>query len=353
METTKKQLTNLNKFRTCGRVEDQHVYIAGGYFTAFSLGGKKFGGSVYYRLAHRSENVSGPAAVPVADFVKIAKKQTIEAIGSTGKQRAKITTSSGEFELGGGDLELIKQAPDILDFTGLSIEAETLKSLKKYCSTDDLRPAMQGVFIDAEDQKMVATNGHRLKWQEIDAPGIDSLIIPADIIALLSESSYKLHNCAQWTGPRTGKMFALVGDTETVFFNEINEKYPNWQSVVPRESDTEQTFTLNIKEALKACQAAQVVANSESGIIRLVPSGEAVILRAEDIDTSQEYKSKPIGSFEAVEPFEVGYNIEYLEATLKDQKSAETLELKITGKNRAARFNGTGLLMPVMLNTYA
>jgi len=353
MKTSNKQLTNLNKFRTCERVEDQHVYIAGGYFTAFSLGGKKFGGSVYYRVAHRSENISGPAAVPVADFVKIAKKQTIEAIESTGKQRAKISTESGCFELGGGDLELIKQAPDILEFTGLSIEADTLKSLKKYCSTDDLRPAMQGVFIDTESQKMVATDGHRLKWQEIETQGMDSLIIPADIITLLSGSNYNLHKCAEWSGPRTGKMFALVGDTETIFFNEIYEKYPNWQGVVPKETDTEQTFTLNIKEALKACSAAQVVANSDSGIIRLVPSGDAVILRAEDIDTSQEYKSKPIGIFEAVEPFEVGYNIKYLEATLKDQKSAKTLELKITGKNLAAIFNSTGLLMPVMLNTYA
>jgi len=95
-----------------------------------------------------------------------------------------------------------------------NIQASVLGSLKNVITTDELRPVMNGVLIDPENNVMVASDAHKLVVIPVKAGGKKRIIAPKNI-----NNSYKY---------KKGQ--------------EIEGNYPDYKAVIP-----EKTTTLNDK----------------------------------------------------------------------------------------------------------
>lgn len=340
---TKKQLTKLNKFKksslpilTCALIDSESI-------TAVQPE------DLYYTVRH-GLSVEGTHVVPIEQFVKIARKYDIEQIRhGVGLHSIDIVTKAGTFTLTGEEPEHFPSIPSAPEKSqALHVSRELLAEYNTYASDDDLRPAMCGVYFGAD---MVATNGHVLKWHALtDAPE-SPYIMPSDTITLLTEASYAV---SHFSDPdRIGRnLLSLSGQTEQIICETIDEKYPDYKSVIPAPADDGMILKIDSAAIGKAIQAAGIVAGN--GNLRLSPSGAgAVTLLSEDVDTGRSFRAENIATAEGAR-FDIGFNSEYLSQALKNAGSAPRIEC--SGPNRAGIVNrttqGGTLIIPVMLNTY-
>ena len=332
---TNKHLTNLNKFakgKSLPILECCNIQSA--YLTVTDL-------KISYSIAHGWQ-VDNPVIVPTAELVKIAKKYRIDRIHSDGR-KAHIETDAGTFSLGLSDPIHWPDIPAPATAQRMIIERDKIADLGPYISTDDLRPALMGVLFD---QDICATNGHILKWR--DNPhfedGYTPFIMPGDVLPLITADEYR-----HYYG---GKYCTLQGDNETIHYERIDQAYPQYRNVIPK--DNNRLSKIVKKDALKAIDAAKITANSTSKNVELHING-SIHLKAYDVDLSKEYKSPSIGTAlespdDPGDVFKIGFNWGYLERAIKDGPDECIVNMSIP--NRAAIFNGDTLVMPVMLNSY-
>lgn len=347
MKATKKQLTQLNKFKKAQLPILETALINSDSLTACNLGSGRFEVPTWYQLEH-GLTVTGSGCIPIAELVKIAKKYDIDSITFDEKFKAELTTGAGSFFIMGEDPKEFPTIPKIERQSDIKIDISTVSRLKTFTSSDDLRPAMQGIFFDAESNEAVATDGHRMRWEQLGSNlKFDSFILPNCAIDILTCESYN-HYPANNDGHEI-----IVGGNERVIYQSVNEKYPNFKSVIPRKDSDMPVLDINADKALKAIEAALIVCNQTSYIIELKSKNKDVYIYTGDIDTNQEFKSEPIGFCSSDDDIRAGFNGKLFQKMLKDFKKEDKFEVTLTGKNRAALINDTGLLMPVMLDSYA
>src|SRR5690554_5428764 len=105
-------------------------------------------------------------------------------------------------------------------------------------SSDDLRPAMMGVYFQmgTEESRFVATDGHRLvKYtnREITASQDSNFIVPDKALSLI-QKTISGENC-ELTVTEDHARFKS-GNT-IVITRLINEQYPSYDSVIPKDND--------------------------------------------------------------------------------------------------------------------
>src|SRR5699024_8211162 len=68
----------------------------------------------------------------------------------------------------------------------------------------------------------------------------------------------------------------------------INEQYPNYDSVIPREND--KLMVINKEQMLATVKRVAIFSSSTTRQIRLQMGSDQLVIRAEDIDMSSEAK---------------------------------------------------------------
>lgn len=337
--TMKKQLTNINKFKKDSIPVTENALIEPGKLTVVNLG-SKFNGTVYYSIKHDIE-VNEPCLIRVEQFVKIARKYDIRSINhESGK--VELQTGSGSFSFGSEDVEDFPLIPELKENTGYKITKETIDLYKKYMSSDDLRPAMNGIYFG---DGICAVDGHRMRYQFDGGIGEDSeFILGSDAVGLLTQDVY-MHGIYERNDT---KMYALMSENETIIYDEIIDKFPNWREVIPQINDDSMKCSFQDQEVKKIIEAALIVANERSKQIIIEENGGKLVLTAEDIDLSQSYKSEQFGT--AKEGYRSGFNGVYFTEMIKNNPG--TIEMIQPNKNRAVIINGNELLMPVLLDSY-
>lgn len=344
-----KQLTQLNKFKSGKLPITQTALINSDYLTACNLGTGKFETPTYYQIKH-GINVTGTGTgcLPIEQLVKIAKKYDIQSISFNDKYKAELETDSGSFFIVGESPDDFPSIPKIDKQSDIKIAIDQIDKLKGYTSTDDLRPAMNGIYYCPDNIEAIATDGHRMRWAELGSNlKFEGFILPNCVIQLMNDSQY---NHYPECNVDYGKFEAIISNNERIFYQKIEETYPNYKSVIPPTDSRLPKIKIDIKEAQKAIAAALIVSNNYSNIVELHFKDNEVFLYSCDIDLGQEYKSDSIGTYKIDPGYRIGFNGKYLEETLKDFKKEERFDMLLSGKNRAAIINDTALLMPVMLD---
>jgi DNA polymerase III subunit beta len=138
----------------------------------------------------------------------------------------------------------------------------------------------------------------------------------------------------------------------------INEQYPNYESVIPRDNDKELTVDKN--QMLSTVKRVSVFSSSTTRQIRLQLSPDKLTIRAEDIDMSSEAK-ETIACDYSFDDMEIGFNAKYL-ADVLSNVDGEEAKFEFSTPNRAGIVKPVEesegeemlmLVMPVMLNNYA
>lgn len=279
------------------------------------------------------------------------------------KYNIKFRTDKGTYKLVGEDPDEFPEVPNLDEGHTLNTTKDImLKAIDKTLfavSNDDLRPAMMGVYFDIspEESKFVATDGHRLvKYIKTDLTSDEeiSFIVPEKALNLVQKALHA-EECDLTV---TDDHARFKSGNTIVITRLINEQYPNYESVIPRDND--KNLVINKEQMLATVRRVAIFSSSTTRQIRLQMSPDKLTIRAEDIDMSSEAKETVACEY-SDEEMEIGFNAKYLADVLGNVDGDEVF-FEFSTPNRAGIVKPSEeedneqmlmLVMPVMLNTYA
>lgn len=279
------------------------------------------------------------------------------------KFNVKFRTDKGTYKLVGDDPDEFPEVPNLdeghtLDTTRELILSAINKTLFAV-SNDDLRPAMMGVYFDIgpEESKFVATDGHRLVRyikNDLTADEEITFIVPEKALSLVQKALHA-EECEMTV---TEDHVRFKSGNTIVITRLINEQYPNYDSVIPKDND--KRMVINKEQMLATVRRVSIFSSSTTRQIRLQLNPDKLTIRAEDIDMSSEAK-ETISCEYAEDEMEIGFNAKYLADVLGNIDDEEVF-FEFSTPNRAGIVKPSDedeneqmlmLVMPVMLNTYA
>lgn len=279
------------------------------------------------------------------------------------RKNIKFRTDKGTYKLVGDDADEFPEVPNLDDGTSINTTSEQVhKAVQKTLfavSSDDLRPAMMGVYfqIGTEESKFVATDGHRLvKYtsREIKADSEVNFIVPDKALSLI-QKTISGDKCDLNV---TEDHARFKSENTIVITRLINEQYPNYDSVIPRDND--KFLTISKDQMLSTVKRVAIFSSTTTRQIRLQLEEDKLTIRAEDLDMSSEAK-ETISCEYSDEGMEIGFNAKYLGDVLSNIDDDE-VTFEFSSPNRAGIVKPSEedenedilmLVMPVMLNNYA
>ncbi len=308
---------------------------------------------------------AGSVAIPARRLLETLRQLPNSTVFFEVDERNNVLfkTDKGTYKLVGDDSDDFPEVPDLYD--GVTIESDTdvvQQAINKTLfavSNDDLRPAMMGVYfqLGPNASQFVSTDGHRLvkySTQDITTSEDHSFIVPDKALALIQKSISDEQTTLQVTQDHVS---FKSGDTQLIT-RLINEQYPNYESVIPRDND--KFLTIGKDQMLSTVKRVSIFSSSTTRQIRLQLESDKLTIRAEDLDMSSEAKETIECDYNN-ESMEIGFNAKYLSDVLQNIDGDE-VSFEFSSPNRAGIVKPTHsgeneemlmLVMPVMLNTYS
>jgi len=254
-----------------------------------------------------------------------------------------ISSKFGEYKISGQNVNDYPSVPTLETEESVKIKNEFLKRMIEKtlyaCSTDNLRPALTGVFcqIFADHIRMVSTDGHRLvkiSNSDFSSPNVQrELIIPTRALNLVArnisdDGSQEI---------LIGKNHVLFRFTDTLLYSRIiNEPYPDYERVIPQNNSKE--LLINRDSMIASVKRVSLFSNPISFQVKLRLADNKLDIFAQDIDFGGEAHESLACSYSSDE-MEIAYNANYLLDTLRHIGTEEIrLSLEST--------DGPGLVFP-------
>ncbi|NQT26299.1 DNA polymerase III subunit beta [candidate division KSB1 bacterium] len=232
-----------------------------------------------------------------------------------------ITTDQGFYKISGISKDNFPEIPIPSQERVISMENQKLRRMLSKTifavSSDELRPALMGVFIQlvGNELRMVATDGHRLsKIVDTKFPTQDSpikMIVPPKAVQIAlkhldGEGSTQLHM------NESGLSFSF-GKT-TLFTRLVEGQYPDYERVIPRDND--QLLVADKNLLIASVKRVALFSSALTRQIRFsVSSGKLAVL-SEDVDMGGEAREELSVDYQG-ESMEIGYNAQYVMDLIK------------------------------------
>ena len=312
----------------------------------------------------------GSVAIPAKILIETLKnlpEQPVTFSIDDQNYNIEINSDNGRYKLAGENSADFPKVPGVNDGYSSDINSEILNSAISNTifstSTDELRPAMTGVFfkLSSTGCTFVSTDGHRLvKYIRTDIKGDEvdhDMILPRKSLNLLKSilptdksSDIKLDFNA------SNAYFSF--ENIKMVCRLIDERYPDYDNVIP--SDNSNTVTITKSELLGTLKRISIYANKTTNQVRFKITGSEILISAEDLDFSNEANER-ISCEHDGDDIEIGFNAKFLIEMLSNIESEKVI-LKLSEPNRAGLLipedindneDITMLVMPVMLNDNA
>jgi len=227
----------------------------------------------------------------------------------------------------------------------------------KHASTDELKPALQGVWVKQEKGTIQSctTDGHTLEY----IPNLDSDekgeitrdfegIIPPKCLQILTKL-------------RIERMHVAIGENYiqfclphymVLYSRLIDENFPDFLSILNQENPHE--LVVDKKTILRAVEAATPFANKETCLSQLMLRNGSISLSARDYDRGLTFATEIKHSGHTGDEYAVGFNLKLLQKTL-ESVPVDNILWKYRDNHSANLFvaqndnSKTNLLMPVRL----
>jgi len=312
----------------------------------------------------------GSVAIPAKILIETLKnlpEQPVTFSIDEQNYNIEINSDNGRYKLAGENSADFPKVPEVNDGYSSVLDSNVLNSAISNTifstSTDELRPAMTGVFFKLSSQScsFVSTDGHRLvKYIRNDVKGDEvehDMILPRKSLNLLksilptekaSEIKLEFNAANAFFSYENVKMVCRL----------IDERYPDYENVIP--SDNSNIITLVKSDILSSLKRISIYANKTTNQVRLKISGSEILISAEDLDFSNEANER-ISCEHDGEDIEIGFNAKFLIEMLSNLNS-EKISFKLSEPNKAGLIipeeirdeeDITMLVMPVMLNDNA
>ncbi len=276
-----------------------------------------------------------------------------------------IISDNGHYRLSGENPIDFPKTPAVtkgqsVDLSSAAISAAIANTLFA-TSTDDLRPAMMGVFVQmgAESATFAATDGHRLvryRRRDIKSDIETSMIIQRKALNLL-KSCLPTEDVPVKAEFTASNAFFSFGNIKMIC-RLIDERFPDYENAIPTNNPN--ILTINRMDILNSLRRISIYSNRTTHQIRLKLSSNDLVVSAEDLDYSNEASERLMCEYNG-EDLEIGFNAKFLIEVLGNLTS-KILTFELSAPNRAGIIIPQDkednedilmLVMPVMLNSFA
>lgn len=313
-------------------------------------------------------NATGRVAVPariLLDTLRNLPEQPVTFQIDTDNYSIELISENGRYKLAGESAGDFPKIPTIVTDNAIEAPAEVFQKAVAgtlfATGTDDLRPAMTGVFfqLGIENCTFVATDGHRLvryRRDDLQSTKEANLIVPRKALNLLKA-----------TLPSDNTILTLSFNTSNAFFSFghirmicrlIDERFPDYANAIPLNNTNE--LIIERLDLLNSLKRISIYANKTTHQIRLKLSADGLLISAEDLDFSNEASENLTCEYEG-DAMEIGFNAKFLMEMLSNLDS-NLVTIQLSAPNRAGLIipkkkdeheDILMLVMPVMLNQYA
>lgn len=258
-------------------------------------------------------------------------------------QKLNIYAGRGEYKFVYKDSKEYPKIPVAIDESFTEINGLYLKNLIQktsfaVASEDDTRVAMTGLLFDFDNNKLkvVATNGHLLGKYEKEIESIDfnaQYIIPVRaaeaLLKVLTDKTVKIIF-------QHGSIKFQIGNYELTT-RIINAKYPDYNSVIPKESK----YQLKIKasEFRAALKRLLIYSSGEARKVTLLLNENKITVKAYNDLNSAEGVEEVDCQYSGV-PFEISFNGTNLEKVLS-QFDDDEITLNMTSPEKTILIKST------------
>lgn len=273
-----------------------------------------------------------------------------------------ITSDNGKYKVMGENPDNFPKEPvadDTNTFTMSSTALVNAISNTLFAvSSDDLRPAMTGVFFELTKDaiQFVATDAHRLvryKRTDVSCPKVDNFIVPKKPLNLLrnalpnNEDELKISY-------NSNHLFVTHGSTQLVC-RLIDARFPDYKVVIP--TDNPYKLVINKTDFQNALRRVSVFSNKSTNQVALSISGSELQLAAQDVDFSFEGNERMNCQYDG-EDLQIAFNAKFLIEMLSAADSTE-IKMELSTPTKAGIIKPTEqadneevlmLVMPLMLN---
>jgi len=274
-----------------------------------------------------------------------------------------ITSDNGKYKVMGENPESFPKAPVADDTTSFSMTSTALvTAINKTLfavSTDDMRPAMTGVFFEltTDGMQCVATDAHRLvRYKRTDVtPNLDgSFIVPKKPLNLLknvlTDNDDEIN-----ISYNTNHLFVKHGSIEMIC-RLIDARFPDYKVVIPAENPYH--LTVNKSDFQNALRRVSVFSNKSTNQVVLNIAGSELQMATQDVDFNFEGNERMSCQYNG-EDMQIAFNAKLLIEML-NAADTDDVRLELSTPSKAGlikpseQADGEDLLMlvmPLMLNS--
>ncbi len=250
-----------------------------------------------------------------------------------------LNSANGQYNLAGENATDFPEVAKVQERVRVQLAAEILKKAIQQTiiatSHDELRPAMNGVYVDISENgfEFVATDGHRLvRYIRTDIQGSSEhpFILPRKTLTLLNGL---LPHDEQ-------KVEMVFGDSNVHFklgkfvmiSRLIDERYPDYENVIPKNHPNQ--LTINRAALLASLKRIAIYANRTTHQIKLSLDDHRLEILAEDLDFANKANEELSCEYTG-KPLEIGFNAK-LVIEMVASLSSEEIVMHLSEPNRAA-----------------
>lgn len=272
-----------------------------------------------------------------------------------------ITSAYGKYKLAGENGDEFPNIPQPDEVDSVTMNSSLLgKAISKTLfatSNDDLRPAMTGVYLQVDFNKLtfVATDAHKLvkyTFTNINSQVSTSFIIPKKALNLLkgslpSDEDLKLSF-------NNANAFFTAGNIHLVC-RLIDARYPDYNAVIP--TDNPNTLSVPRSDFQNSLKRIAIYANKTTNQVILNITESSLTVSAQDLDFSNEATEQLPCTYNG-DPLTIGFNAKFLIEML-NVLDTEEIKMELSTSTRAGILHPTEkeegedilmLVMPVMLS---
>jgi len=232
---------------------------------------------------------------------------------------------------------------------------ETINRVARSASRDETRPILTGILVSASESelRMVATDSYRLSVKEtrLEEPldGSFEATVPARALQELARIAQTADADELSVSVRANQIVFEIGG-DVLSSRLIDGQFPNYRQLLPDAYEHE--LTLASGELIETVRRISLMAQKNAPLRLHFSEGELTI-SAQTPDVGEASQTLPVPF--AGEPFDIGFNPEYLRDGLESSEGGD-LVLKLISPLRPGLIesaDGSGflyLIMPIRLN---
>jgi len=274
-----------------------------------------------------------------------------------------ITSDNGKYKVMGENPDNFPKEPVSDATNSFTMPSSALVTAINKClfavSSDDLRPAMTGVYFELSPKGItwVATDAHRLvryTRSDISCPKTESFITPKKPLSLL-KNALPSNDDALEVSYNSNHLFIRHHETELVC-RLIDARFPDYKVVIP--TDNPYRLTVNKTDFQHALRRVSVFSNKSTNQVALTITGRELQLAAQDVDFSFEGNERMSCQYDG-EDLQIAFNARFLIEMLNAAETQEVV-LELSTPTKAGIIKPSEqqeeelllmLVMPLMLNS--